>query len=1030
MRSVIAGFLAVLLTPMAVLFAQPAPLLITVNSRAESAPQLQLFQASPRTIRASFVDGTNVMDLSSTAISNCFLTWSTTSTSATYAASSPVYHNGTNGQVDFTFAASNLNYTPGRYIYEVGIGSTVVRQGVLLLLGSPFASGADPITWSTSVNWGVINWVGIPDFVEDTTNNGTIYGRSNGTWVAIAGAAVGTGATNASGAGRLSLSYTAATRTVYGSVDVSGLATGTPLYVETGTGTLVAASIANMATGTPLYVEVGTGTLVAASLAGYATGTPLYVETGTGTLVAASLAGYATGTPVYVDLGATSASGAGRLTLSYTAATKTVYGTVDVSGLATGTPLYVEAGTGTLVAASLAGFATGTPIYSLSGTLNTGTLFNSSMISGTGTNITNNVGSITSQHILDETVANADIATNAAILMSKIAGLPALSNAFGSNVVFRNGGTIFGPYNLESGILSNAALLESDAVTATDSVTTPLVTWTNGGDLTIQPALIDSNNRLGGTLHLRGGTVDVEDDQTTGGAIRVYIPQGSPSSVSHWREGYFSIERDGATDILFKAGSAAGSTNRKWVGILAEPTTNALTVGGAVSARYFFGDGGGITNANAATLGGFATTAMVKRVVINGVTNFPTNDEDFEGMVNLGTGFVTRTGREIIRGPVSAFSNFVSRSDAEGSELVSNGGFTGSETSWATTALVYSANAMLLNSGNSGAITPSNAITIVAGKTYNVEFVLSQAATVTVTTAVGGHTNSYSFAGSSSDNVTNSFEAHATSTQNLVIAFAAAGGQVKLDGVSVKPRTEGTIAAASDLFVGGNFYVAGGVQITGVVRSVILNSTTSTPTAAGVVTLTEGDTNALAQLTTVTNALATRITAVEGITNAAAGALPRVDGVATGQFRIATTTSGSTTLHLTNSGSASIGLNISAAATQLRLGTGGSNDWTFAPDLFNAFGGSISNVGTVYASAYAGDGFTNVATLTGIAGTYQSIASFQAAQTNYARWLGNSAPASNTASGSHMELRSNATNLFLYHVGSGKWFRVTGAYEW
>jgi hypothetical protein len=67
------------------------------------------------------------------------------------------------------------------------------------------------------------------------------------------------------------------------SVDVSGLATGTPIY-----------SVAGLATGTPIYSVAGlaTGTPIY-SVDGLATGTPLYVETGTGTLVAASLTGFA-----------------------------------------------------------------------------------------------------------------------------------------------------------------------------------------------------------------------------------------------------------------------------------------------------------------------------------------------------------------------------------------------------------------------------------------------------------------------------------------------------------------------------------------------------------------------------------------------------------------------------------------------------------------------------------------------------------------------------------------------------------------
>ena len=94
----------------------------------------------------------------------------------------------------------------------------------------------------------------------------------------------------------------------------SSFATGTPLYVETGTGTLIAASLAGYATGTPLYVETGTGTLVAASLAGYATGTPLYVDSNylkkTGDTMTGSLLATPTNTIGMIGIGAISTNGA------------------------------------------------------------------------------------------------------------------------------------------------------------------------------------------------------------------------------------------------------------------------------------------------------------------------------------------------------------------------------------------------------------------------------------------------------------------------------------------------------------------------------------------------------------------------------------------------------------------------------------------------------------------------------------------------------------------------------------------------
>ena len=56
---------------------------------------------------------------------------------ATMATASVTIVSGAAGTADATFTAADLNYTPGRYIYEVGITTndiaTVYRQGVLIL---------------------------------------------------------------------------------------------------------------------------------------------------------------------------------------------------------------------------------------------------------------------------------------------------------------------------------------------------------------------------------------------------------------------------------------------------------------------------------------------------------------------------------------------------------------------------------------------------------------------------------------------------------------------------------------------------------------------------------------------------------------------------------------------------------------------------------------------------------------------------------------------------------------------------------
>lgn len=134
--------------------AAPSPYPITVNSKADTAPALQLYRANARTIRVSFVDGATPSVVTSYTP---FMTWATSNTASAIATASWAFVNSTTGQVDFTWTQASLNYTPGRYVYEVGLKSgsvpTTYRQGVLTIVGSPTGVGATPVTWTSNINW-------------------------------------------------------------------------------------------------------------------------------------------------------------------------------------------------------------------------------------------------------------------------------------------------------------------------------------------------------------------------------------------------------------------------------------------------------------------------------------------------------------------------------------------------------------------------------------------------------------------------------------------------------------------------------------------------------------------------------------------------------------------------------------------------------------------------------------------------------------------------------------------------------------
>jgi hypothetical protein len=133
--------------------AQIAPLPITVNSYSETAPPLILYKASPRTIRVTHLDGTTPTDLTGLTP---VLTWATNDTAGGIVTSSVSIVSATGGVFDATFSAAQLNYTGGRYLYEVGVAPTVTRQGVMTLNNSPYGSGVGAVTFGTNVNWGLV----------------------------------------------------------------------------------------------------------------------------------------------------------------------------------------------------------------------------------------------------------------------------------------------------------------------------------------------------------------------------------------------------------------------------------------------------------------------------------------------------------------------------------------------------------------------------------------------------------------------------------------------------------------------------------------------------------------------------------------------------------------------------------------------------------------------------------------------------------------------------------------------------------
>jgi len=144
-----------------------APYPVTINSRSSTAPGIEAYRASARTYRLSFTDGSTA---SSLAGHTAFMTWSTSNTALTTVTGTVAVVSSTGGVADVTFSPAQMNFTPGRYIYEAGMSTggvvTVSRQGVMVLIGSPYAAGTPVASFGSNVNIDAYAWIG-----TWTTNN-------------------------------------------------------------------------------------------------------------------------------------------------------------------------------------------------------------------------------------------------------------------------------------------------------------------------------------------------------------------------------------------------------------------------------------------------------------------------------------------------------------------------------------------------------------------------------------------------------------------------------------------------------------------------------------------------------------------------------------------------------------------------------------------------------------------------------------------------------------------------------------------
>jgi hypothetical protein len=184
-----ARILSFILLPLLTFAQAPAPYPVLVDSQRATVPALEVFQANAITFRASFKSG-NVAN--SIVTESPFMYWMPFgATNATVVTANWSIVSAPAGTVDFAFTPADLNFAAGAYSYQIGLeqsgGPQVIKQGSFTIKPSQASIGAEPVIFSTTnINWGSINWTGVPDFEYQTntiaqvaTLNATIATASN-----------------------------------------------------------------------------------------------------------------------------------------------------------------------------------------------------------------------------------------------------------------------------------------------------------------------------------------------------------------------------------------------------------------------------------------------------------------------------------------------------------------------------------------------------------------------------------------------------------------------------------------------------------------------------------------------------------------------------------------------------------------------------------------------------------------------------------------------------------------------------------
>lgn len=551
-------------------FAQaPADYPVSFDSRLESAPPLFVYQGEPRTFLATFLDGTNRSNVSSVPVS---LTWATSTLANAYATSSWAKVNGgTGGQVRFTFAGVDLAPTiTGSYYdvkYRAAAGSTY-KIGDLRIYRNFGYTGAVTTNFVfptnlTGVTFSGQPWVESVNFSEGPTNNAVKTGTGLSITFKTNAVIVGPGSSSR-------LTFTQEQNVVKGQFDDSGLATVGNVQAVGDVASNAADEVIGTITNSLVSGQVEvlqilkSGRILTFAFSNIVTVSTVHTGDVTGAYNNLQISAGVVGTNELN--GEVNEVVIGTIT-NVLVGGQTQLISVTRSGQIVTVWLTNALHTATVFSGDVAGVYTNLQLQANTvsqSNLNDGAVGTDELLDDAVSSDKLAGNAVLSSHISDGEIENADVGASAAIAMSKIAGLAALSNtvvtATGTlatvvasdalkltsshwasadsttNYLPRTGGTMSGVLNMGASDLTNAANVHASGLVygsrwmAIGNTNTSATAFIGGGQANKNTSTPYSSI-VGGEGNLIGPTLASSEHSSIGGGLSNNIQGLSDAST-------------------------------------------------------------------------------------------------------------------------------------------------------------------------------------------------------------------------------------------------------------------------------------------------------------------------------------------------------------------------------------------------------------------------------------------------------------------------------------------------------------------